>query len=402
MYLTGPYKGAPFGLAIVTPAVAGPFNLGNVVVRSTINVDPNTAAVTATSDPLPQFKDGVQLRLRKVSVDINKSGFLVNPTNCSPSQVAATLTGLQGTSAQVSSKFEMGGCTGLSFHPELTAEAGGQGSKANGTSFAVKVKSSAGQANIGKTFLQLPVGLPSRLTTIQKACLAATFEANPASCPEGSNIGMAIAHTPLLANPLVGPAYLVSHGNAAFPDVEFVLQGEGITQVLDGKTDIKNGITYSRFETLPDAPVETFETILPAGPHSALTANVPESEHFSLCNSSLVMPTEITGQNGAVIKQTTHIAVTGCPPGAGVTITSAKVSANALLVTFETVGAGTVWVSGFGLNKAHKAESVGTHQIRVTFTKLGMRKHEHHQKTTVRVKLVVGKQAVTRATTARL
>jgi hypothetical protein len=402
VYLTGPYKGAPFGLAIVTPAVAGPFNLGNVVVRSTINVDPNTAAVTATSDPLPQFKDGVQLRLRKVTAEINKSGFLVNPTNCSPSQVAATLTGLQGTSAQVSSKFAIGGCENLGFHPELTAEAGGQGSKAEGTSFTVKVKATPGQANIGKTFLQLPIALPSRLTTIQKACLAATFEANPASCPEGSNIGMATAHTPLLAKPLVGPAYLVSHGNAAFPDVEFVLQGEGITQVLDGKTDIKNGITYSRFETLPDAPVETFETVFPTGPHSALTANVPENEHFSLCNTTLLMPTEITGQNGAVLKQTTHIAVTGCPPGTGVTITSAKVSGNALLVSFKTADAGTVWVSGFGLNKAHKAESVGTHQIRVTFTKLGMRKHKHHQKTTVRVKLVVGKQAVTRAMTARL
>jgi hypothetical protein len=399
-YLTGPYKGAPFGLAVVTPAVAGPFNLGNVVVRSTINVDEHTAAVTATSDPLPQFKDGVQLRLRKVNVEINRSGFLLNPTNCSPSQVAATLTGLQGTSVQVSSPFGMGGCKNLPFHPELTAEASGQGSKANGTAFTVKVKSSAGQANIGKTFLQLPVALPSRLTTIQKACLAATFEANPASCPEGSNIGMAIAHTPTLKVPLVGPAYLVSHGNAAFPDVEFVLQGEGITLVLDGKTDIKKGITYSRFETVPDAPVDTFETILPAGPHSALTANVPESEHFSLCNTTLVMPTELTGQNGAVIKQTTHIKVTGCAPG--VTITSAKVSGNALLVGFKTAGAGTVWVSGFGLHKAHKHEAAGAHQVRVTFTKLGVRKHQHHQKTTVRVKLVVGKQAVTRAMTARL
>jgi hypothetical protein len=400
VYLTGPYKNQPFGLAIITRAKAGPFDLGNVVVRSAIHIDEHTSAVTVTSDPLPQFVDGVQLRLRQAHVDVNRPGFLVNPTNCSPSQVAATLTGFQGTSAQVSSPFGMAGCKNLPFHPELTAEASGQGSKANGTAFTVKVKSSAGQANIGKTFLQLPVALPSRLTTIQKACLAATFEANPASCPEGSNIGMAIAHTPLLKNPLVGPAYLVSHGNAAFPDVEFVLQGEGITLVLDGKTDIKNGITYSRFETVPDAPVETFETVLPAGPHSALTANVPESEHFSLCNTTLLMPTEITGQNGALIKQTTHIAVTGCPPG--VTITSAKVSGNGLLVTFKTAGAGTAWVSGFGLHKAHKQVTAGTHQIRVTFTKLGMRKHRHHQKITVRVKLVVGNQAVAKATSVRL
>jgi hypothetical protein len=94
--------------------------------------------------------------------------------------------------------------------------------------------------------------------------------------------------------------------------VEFVLQSEGVTVVLDGKTDIKNGITYSRFETVPDAPVETFETVLPEGPHSALTSNVPESEHFNLCKQMLVMPTEITGQNGAVLKQQTRIALVGC------------------------------------------------------------------------------------------
>ena len=134
----------------------------------------------------------------------------------------------------------------------------------------------------------------------------------PAACNEGSNIGSAIARTPVLKNPLTGPAYLVSHGNAAFPDVEFVLQGEGITLVLDGQTDIKKGITTTTFNTLPDAPVEKFETTLPEGPHSALTSNVAASRKFSLCGTKLVMPTTITGQNGAIVKQETNIAVTGC------------------------------------------------------------------------------------------
>ena len=125
-------------------------------------------------------------------------------------------------------------------------------------------------------------------------------------------IGNATIHTPVLKNPLSGPAYLVSHGGAAFPDVEFVLQGEGITLILDGKTDIKNGITYSRFESAPDAPFTIFETTLPAGPHSVLTPNVPEKEDYSLCKTSLAMPTQITGQNGAVINQTTNITRTGC------------------------------------------------------------------------------------------
>ena len=116
----------------------------------------------------------------------------------------------------------------------------------------------------------------------------------------------------MLKSPLSGPAYLVSHGNAAFPDVEFVLQGEGITLVLDGKTQIKDGVTYSKFESAPDAPFTTFETVLPAGPHSALTANVAAKDDYSLCGQTLSMPTTITAQNGAVIERDTKIAVRGC------------------------------------------------------------------------------------------
>ncbi|HMD51795.1 MAG TPA: hypothetical protein VKG62_03705, partial [Solirubrobacteraceae bacterium] len=115
-----------------------------------------------------------------------------------------------------------------------------------------------------------------------------------------------------LKSPLSGPAYLVSHGGAAFPDVEFVLQGEGITLLLDGKTQIKNGITYSRFESAPDAPFTSFETLLPQGPHSALTAYVKGKSPFELCGQSLSMPTEITSQAGTTIKELTPIALSGC------------------------------------------------------------------------------------------
>jgi hypothetical protein len=330
--------GTPFGISVKTPAThVGPFNVGTIIANSTIAVDPNTAAATITavetriiesSNPahplvlpgLPTMIKGVPVQLQQIHVTVDKPGFEFNPTNCSarsdtgaPMTINDTLRGAEGGSVSQSTPYGVTGCDGLVFTPKLTASVAGHASKANGTTFTVKVESARGQANIAKTFLALPIALPSRLTTIQKACLAATFEANPATCPEGSNIGFAVAHTPVLKKPFVGPAYLVSHGNAAFPDVEFVLQSEGITVVLDGKTDIKHGITFSRFESVPDAPVETFETVLPAGPHSALTANVPESEHFSLCKAGpLLMPTEITGQNGAVIHQTTQIAITGC------------------------------------------------------------------------------------------
>ncbi len=169
-----------------------------------------------------------------------------------------------------------------------------------------------GQANIAKTIVTLPKALPSRLTTIQKACVASVFEANPASCDEGSVVGSATIHTPIFKNPLSGPAYLVSHGGAAFPDIEFVLQGEGVKIVLDGKTDIKNGVTTASFEAVPDAPFTSFETLFPTGPHSALTANVSEKKNYDLCGEALSMPTTITGQNGATIEQDTKIAIEGC------------------------------------------------------------------------------------------
>ncbi len=322
VYLTTGYNGAPFGLLVETAAKTGPFDLGLVDVRSRINVDPNTAAVTVTTDGgprgeiVPTFLKGVPVQLKQINVTIDRPNFQFNGTNCNATNITGTLGGDGGAAAAVSWPFQVTNCASLPFAPKLSASAGHQGSKVNGVNLNVTVESAGlGQANIKKVDLQLPAALPSRLTTIQKACLAAVFAANPASCPEGSNIGRAKISTPVLKNPLEGPAYLVSHGGAAFPDVEFVLQGEGILLILDGHTDIKKGITYSRFEAAPDAPFTKFVTELPAGPHSALTAFVPVAKKYSLCGTKLLMPTEIVAQDGATIKQTTNIAVTGCATG---------------------------------------------------------------------------------------
>jgi hypothetical protein len=313
VYLTVGYDQAPFGLLVVTPANAGPFHLGNVDVRSRIEVDPTTAAVTIVSDPFPTFVKGVPVQLKQLNVAIDRPGFQFNPTNCNQMAVTGSLSSVGDLSEPVSSPFRVTNCTKLPFAPKLTASTGAQASKANGAALDVKVQSAGlGQANIAKVDLQLPTALPSRLSTIQRACAEAVFNTNPAACDEGSHIGYATIRTPVLKNPLTGPAYLVSHGGAAFPDVELVLQGEGILLILDGKTDIKKGITYSRFESAPDAPFTTFETFLPTGPHSALTAFVPASRHYNVCGTPLLMPTQITGQNGAVIRQSTHIAVSGC------------------------------------------------------------------------------------------
>jgi hypothetical protein len=307
VYLTGPYNGAPFGLSIVVPAIAGPFNLGNVIVRAAIHVDQTTGALTVVSDPLPQIRDGVPFRLKTVNVTVDRPEFIFNPTNCKQQQITATIAAAQGGAAHVSSPFAVTGCKNLPFKPKFTVLTDAKTSKAKGAYLHVKVTSGPGQANIGAVKVDLPKQLPSRLSTLQKACVAAVFAANPANCPAGSVVGTATAVTPLLKNPLTGPAYLVSHGGAAFPDLEIVLQGEGITFALDSQTHIKNGITSSTFKTVPDAPISTFDLVLPEGPHSVLAA------FGSLCKGALNMPTAITGQNGAVIKQNTKIAVTGCP-----------------------------------------------------------------------------------------
>jgi hypothetical protein len=318
VFITGPYGGAPFGLEIVTPADAGPFELGYVTVRAKLYVNENDASVTVDSEPLPTKIRGIPLQLKRVIVDVDRPGFEFNPTSCEAKTISATITGSEEASANVESRFKAENCAALPFKPVLTAGAIGHGSKANGTTFKVVVtsggvdNSGVAQAGIAKVDLQLPKQLSSRLPTLQKACSEAVFDANPAGCDEGSVIGYATIHTPVLRSPLSGPAYLVSHGSAAFPDVEFLLQGEGIELVLDGKTQIKNGITYSKFDSTPDAPFTTFETVLPAGPHGVLTPNVSESKHFSLCGETLEMPATITGQNGSVINRDIKIAVQGC------------------------------------------------------------------------------------------
>jgi hypothetical protein len=328
-YLAGPYKGAPFSLAIITPAVAGPFDLGSVLVRAGLYVDPNTAQVTVRSDPLPTILQGIPLDVRSIQVNIDRPEFTLNPTSCEPMSVGAQALSTAGQTASLSSRFQAGGCQGLPFKPTFTASTQGKTSKANGASLTVKVSQKPGEANIHKVALTLPLALPARLTTLQKACTEQQFAINPAGCPQGSFIGTARAITPLLSVPLVGPAILVSHGGAAFPDVEFLLQGEGVQITLDGKTDIKKGITHSRFETVPDAPISSFETVLPQGPHSALAANA------NLCTSKLSMPTQLTGQNGALVNQTTKIAVTGCPR----TLTRAQKLALALKACHKKKGA---------------------------------------------------------------
>jgi hypothetical protein len=201
------------------------------------------------------------------------------------------------------------GCAGLHFGPKFTVSTSGKTSRKNGASLDAKLVFPKGaQSNVAKVKVNLPKQLPSWLTTLQKACPDSTFESNPAACPSGSVIGIARAVTPVLPVTLTGPVYFVSHGGAAFPDLVAVLEGYGVRVDLIGSTFIsKKGITSSTFRNVPDVPVSSFELYLPQGPRHALAAN------GNLCKSKLVMPTLFTAQDGAQLKQSTTITVTGCP-----------------------------------------------------------------------------------------
>ncbi|HEY1450309.1 MAG TPA: hypothetical protein VGF47_05095, partial [Solirubrobacteraceae bacterium] len=353
VYLTGPYQGAPFGLSIVVPAEAGPFNLGPVTTRAKIDIDPLTARVTTTAT-LPTIVKGIPIRLRGLAVSINKQGFLLNPTSCALMATESTVTSTLGATQNLSSSFQLNNCNALKFKPAFKAVTSSRTSKANGASLETTLSEVPGDANVKSVKVQLPKALPSRLTTLQKACPAATFEANYHNCPSGSFVGGARANTPTLPGKLQGPAILVSHAAEAFPDLDLVMEANGVRSVLVGNTDIKKGITTTTFASTPDVPVSSITVNLPIGPHSALAAN------GNLCASPLVMPTTMTGQNGTVVKQNTAIKVNTC----GVRVVGHKVVGGNAYITVQTFAPGRI--SGKGASLATRFRKLGKAQKKAT------------------------------------
>jgi hypothetical protein len=322
IYLAGPYHGAPLSIVSITSATVGPFDLGTVVIRFALDINPITAQVEvsgAQSDAIPHIIEGIVVHVRDIRVYMNRPDFTVNPTNCAPLTITDRIVGSGAGYANpagqdtlnVTTPFQAADCSSLAFKPAFKVTATGKTSRSQGAGLSVKLTVSGAQgtqSNIRSVKVDLPKQLPSRLTTLQKACPDSVFEANPAACPADSKVGTAKAITPVLPVPLEGPAYFVSHGGAKFPELIVVLQGYGFTIDLHGETFIsKAGITSSTFHTVPDQPVTSFELTLPQGTDSALAAN------GNLCTAKLTMPTAFVAQNGATIHQTTPIAVTGCP-----------------------------------------------------------------------------------------
>lgn len=292
VYLAGPYQGAPYSIVVVTPAQAGPFDLGNVVVRVALQVDPHTAQVTAVSDPLPQILEGIPITYRDVRIEIDRPKFALNPTNCNVLEAAGTATSFTGTSAELSSRFQVGGCRKLPFKPKLRLALTGAMGRTGNPALSAKLTMPPHGANIKRVRVTLPMGEQIDNAHINNPCTRVQF--NEEACPPKSVLGFARAMSPLLDKPLEGPVYFRSNGGARLlPDLVADLRGQ-IHLTLVGYIDSKNERIRSTFAVVPDAPVSKFTLHLYGGNRGLLTNS------RSLCGSPIRAMVEFQGQNGKV------------------------------------------------------------------------------------------------------
>ncbi len=296
VYLAGPYKGAPLSLAVITPAISGPYDLGNVVVRAALHVNPETAQITAASDPLPEILQGIPLRLRSILIELNRQNFTLNPTNCDPFSIGSQVSGNQGAKASFNTPFQVADCTDLPFSPRLALKFSGSNRRSGNPALTATLTAKPDEANISSAAVTLPPTEILDNAHIKNPCTRIVFAEGHAPgerCPAGSVIGYAKAQTPLLEKPLEGPVYLRSapENKSGLPDVVAALNGQ-IDISLDGKIDTVHGRLRTTFNTVPDAPVSDFILSLDGGSKGLL------SNSINLCASNEHASVQIAGQNG--------------------------------------------------------------------------------------------------------
>ncbi len=284
-YLAGPYKGAPLSLAVITPAVAGPFDLGSVLVRNALTIDPETAQVTAVSDPLPSILHGIPLDLRDVRVQLDRSNFTINPTSCEPMQVTSTITAVDGASASPSERFQAGGCERLPFKPKTTIFLKGKAHRGGNPALKVVVLAgAANDANIAHAQTTLPSSEFIASEHLNDVCSRVQFSAGGGGgqqCPTNSIYGHARAYTPVIEEPFEGNVYLRSNPERELPDIVAALHGRGIESDLVGHIDSVNGGIRASFETVPDVFVSKFVLEMQGGKKSLLEnkTNICRGKH---------------------------------------------------------------------------------------------------------------------------
>jgi hypothetical protein len=300
--LTGPYKGAPFGLSTAVRVIAGPFDLGMVVVRQAIHVDPVDAHITVVSDPLPTIVKGVPVRLRSINVDVNRPGFTINPTSCGPKQIKATMVSTSGAIHQATQHFQVGDCQALRLRPRLRMRLTGRKQLRDKGHPGVRavLTQGPGQANLKKVQVKLPLSLALDPNRAQGDDLCEFEAGQRVDCPRRSIIGRARAFTPVLNRPLTGPVYFVKNvrvhprtGNLirTLPTLLIPLKGE-VDIHLRAQSDTQRGKLVNTFSSVPDAPVSRFELVLRGGRRGILIVN------GNPCRRNRIADVKMDGQNG--------------------------------------------------------------------------------------------------------
>jgi hypothetical protein len=292
VYLAGPYKGAPVSLAVVTPAVAGPFDLGNVVIRNGLYVDPVTAQVTAKSDPIPTILHGLLIDLRRIHLALDRPSFTAAPTNCEAMAVNARVSGQEGASQNLSNRFQVGDCGALGFAPKLDLRLFGGTKRGAHPRLTATLQMPEGDANIAGASVALPHSAFLDQAHIRTICTRVQFAAD--TCPQAAIYGQAEATTPLLDEPLKGPVYLRSSDNP-LPDLVASLRGpdrQPIEVALAGRIDSVHGGIRTSFEAVPDQPVSTFVLRMQGGKKGLLVNS------RDICKSTAKATAKFTAQNG--------------------------------------------------------------------------------------------------------
>jgi hypothetical protein len=290
-------------LVVITPAVAGPYDLGSVAVRNALYVNPETAEVHAVSDPLPSIREGIPLDIRSIALKLDRPNFTLNPTSCDPMAILGSASTLPGQSAALTSPFQVGGCSSLGFKPKLAITLKGPTKRTGHPAVrAVVTYPQGAYANIAKAQVTLPHSAFLDTTHIKTICTRVQFAAS--ACPPGAIYGFAKATTPLLDKPLEGPVYLRSSSHK-LPDLVMALKGQidavAVARVDTGKG---NGIRTT-FERVPDAPLSKVVLEMKGGKKGLLV----NSEN--ICSKEQKAIADFTAQNGKVLNTTPTIA-NGC------------------------------------------------------------------------------------------
>jgi hypothetical protein len=363
VHLAGPYKGAPYSLVIVVPAQAGPFDLGVVVVRAALFVDPVDAHVTVRSDPIPTILQGIPLDVRRISVTVDRPGFMVSPTSCSPRSVTGHVTSAQGLAATVQNRFQVSDCAALGFRPKLALTLSGRGQTTDGRhpGLLASLTMPSGQANLAQASVTLPLSLALDPDNSQSdaLCEYTAGQQTIPDCPKSSIVGTATARTPLLDEPLTGPVFFVKNVRIdpqtgrqvrTLPTLAIPLRGAGLTLVLRASSEVVDDHLVTTFDHLPDAPVSSFALDVKGGSKGILVVSGAD-----VCKATQNADQVIRGQNG----KAAVARITMATPCALAVVASSH-TATSLKVTAGGIGSGRVSVSGSGIAKTSRTIAAAT------------------------------------------